>query len=109
MSKKSLTVEDIKTLVNLNNKYKEAKDRLDEAKARLVPDSVDFAKYFQEGVGSVNKVHASTTFIDYKRMLDDHPEIDIDDYTEERDSTRIYISNYKDDECKNLLQKVLRI
>lgn len=108
MAKKSLTINDIKTLVKLNNRYQEAKEALDIAKAELVPASVLAGKYFEEGVGSVNKVITTQTTVDYKKLLEDHPEIDIEEYTTYHDSSRIYIKNPSDDD-KALIRKVFNI
>lgn len=97
-AKRSLTIEDVKTLVNLDTAYKKAKKALDKAKAELIPDSVAEGKYVVEEYGCVQKVSIVQTVVDYKRLLADHPEIDISLYTEYKDAPRILFKDFRSEE-----------
>lgn len=95
-TKRALTTSDIETLVNLNTKQKVAKRDFDEAKAELIPDSVAEGKYVLANVGCVQKVGVVQTVIDYKRLVADHPEIDLSIYTSYKEAPRILITDFRE-------------
>jgi hypothetical protein len=95
MSKTTLTAKEVETLVKLNSKCKEAKKNLDEAKAELLPNSIAEGKYIAK-IGCVQKVGIVQTVIDYKRLIEDHPEINLKKYTTYKDAPRILITDFRD-------------
>lgn len=111
-AKKSLTTSDIQTLVKLNTAYKKAKKAFDEAKANLVPDSVAAGKYVLADVGSVSKLDVIQTVVDYKQLIADHPEIDLEIYTNHKEAPRIVIVDFSDgiqvEDDESFMKKLLR-
>ncbi len=105
-TKRALTTSDVKTLVNLNETVKEAKKAFEDTKAELVPESVCEGKYVVEGVGCVQKVSIVQTVIDYKKLIEDHPEINLKKYTTYKDAPRILITSAKKED-KSFIQKLL--
>ena len=95
-AKRSLTTSDIKTLVDLDTAYKKAKKALDNAKAELIPESVPEGKYVVADYGCVSKVAIVQTVIDYKKLLADHPEIDVSLYTTYKDAPRILFTDFRE-------------
>ncbi|MBP5468483.1 MAG: hypothetical protein J6Z11_04490 [Candidatus Riflebacteria bacterium] len=95
MSKTTLTAKEVETLVKLNTKCKEAKKDLDDAKAKLLPNSIAEGKYIAK-IGCVQKVGIVQTVIDYKRLIEDHPEINLKKYTTYKDAPRILITDFRD-------------
>lgn len=95
MSKTTLTAKDVETLVKLNTKCKAIKKELDDTKAELVPNSIAEGKYVAK-IGCVQKVSIVQTVIDYKRLIEDHPEINLKKYTTYKDAPRILIIDFRD-------------
>ena len=106
-TKTSLTTSDVKTLVNLNTKCKDAKKAFDDAKADLIPDSIAEGKYVVEGIGCVQKVGIVQTVIDYKKLIEDHPEINLKKYTTYKDAPRILIKDFRNED-ESFLKKLLK-
>lgn len=105
-TKRALTTSDVKALVNLNEAVKDAKRVFEDTKAKLVPESVCEGKYIVEGVGCVQKVSIVQTVIDYKKLIEDHPEINLKKYTTYKDAPRILITPAKKED-KSFIQKLL--
>lgn len=95
MSKTTLTTKEVETLVKLNTNYKNSKKKLDDAKAELLPNSIAEGKYIAK-IGCVQKVGIVQTVIDYKRLIEDHPEINLKKYTTYKDAPRILITDFRD-------------
>lgn len=95
MSKTTLTTKDVETLVKLNTNYKNSKKKLDDVKAELLPNSIAEGKYIAK-IGCVQKVGIVQTVIDYKRLIEDHPEINLKKYTTYKDAPRILITDFRD-------------
>ena len=107
-TKKTLTTSEVKLLVNLNTTSKDAKKALDDAKAELLPESIAEGKYIVEGFGSVIKANVIQTVVDYKRLIEDHPEINLKKYTEYKEAPRIFINDFRDKENKSFIAKLLK-
>lgn len=108
-TKRSLTTSDVKALVTLNRKQKESKKEFDDAKAELCPDSVAEGKYMVEGVGCVQKVAIIQTVVDYKKLIADHPKIDIEKYTTYKEAPRILIFDFQNEkDTKSFFGKFLK-
>jgi len=105
-AKNFLITEEIKALVKLNTAAKEAKKAFDEKKAEIITDDLAEGKYFVEDYGCVQKVNVIQTVIDYKRLVEDHPEINLKKYTEYKDAPRIIITDFRD-KSKSFIQKLL--
>lgn len=87
-----LTEKEIKELVIAQVEYKKAKDKFDEIKERLTKDLAP-GKY--EGkFGKVTKTIFEKTRTDWKRLIDDNPEIDVNKYSESQESVSVFIQNY---------------
>ena len=87
-----LTEKEIKELVIAQVEYKKAKDKFDEIKERLTKD-LEPGKY--EGkFGKVTKTIFEKTRTDWKRLIDDNPEIDVNKYSESQESVSVFIQNY---------------
>lgn len=95
MSKTTLTAKEVETLVKLNTNYKNSKKKLDDTKAELLPNSIAEGKYIAK-IGCVQKVGIVQTVIDYKRLIEDHPEINLKKYTTYKDAPRILITDFRD-------------
>ena len=95
MSKTTLTTKEVEALVKLNTNYKNSKKKLDDAKAELLPNSIAEGKYIAK-IGCVQKVGIVQTVIDYKRLIEDHPEINLKKYTTYKDAPRILITDFRD-------------
>lgn len=95
MSKTTLTTKEVETLVKLNTNYKNSKKKLDDTKAELLPNSIAEGKYIAK-IGCVQKVGIVQTVIDYKRLIEDHPEINLKKYTTYKDAPRILITDFRD-------------
>ena len=72
-----------------------SKKKLDDAKAELLPNSIAEGKYIAK-IGCVQKVGIVQTVIDYKRLIEDHPEINLKKYTTYKDAPRILITDFRD-------------
>ena len=74
--KTNLTVAEIKELVIADSAVKSAKTAFDILKEAKCKDLVT-GKYFADGIGAVYKTSTVRETIDYKRLLADHPEIEV--------------------------------
>lgn len=109
-TKHSLTTSDIKTLVDLDTAYKKAKKALDKAKADLCPESIAEGKYVVADYGCVQKVAIMQTVVDYKQLIADHPEIDLEAYTTYKEAPRILFTDFREqeDNKSSFLNKLLK-
>ena len=80
--KTTLSIQEIKLLADAQSAYTEAKFRLDALKEQLNIKDLPAGKYFADGVGVVLKTSCVRGTINYKKMLDEHQEIDPETYTE---------------------------
>lgn len=105
MSKTKLTPKEVEILVKLNSKCKQIKKDLDDTKAKLLPNSIAEGKYIAK-IGCVQKVSIVQTVIDYKRLIEDHPEINLKKYTTYKDAPRVLITDFRDAD-KSFMAKLL--
>lgn len=90
--KTNLTDAEIKELVVADAAVKSAKAAFDILKEAKCGNLVA-GKYFADGIGIVNKVATVRETIDYKRLLADHPEIDVEKYKTHTEVFTISIKN----------------
>lgn len=87
-----LTNEEIQKLVAADACAKSAKTAFDVLKDQLCKD-LPAGKYFAEGIGAVYKTAAVRGIVDYKRLLADHPEIDVEKYTNYTEVSSVSVKN----------------
>ena len=90
--KTNLTVAEIKELVIADSAVKSAKTAFDIIKEAKCKNLVT-GKYFADGIGAVYKTSTIRETIDYKRLLADHPEIDIEKYKTSTEVTSVTVKN----------------
>ncbi len=90
--KTNLTVAEIKELVIADSAVKSAKTAFDILKEAKCKNLVT-GKYFADGIGAVYKTSTIRETIDYKRLLADHPEIDIEKYKTSTEVTSVTVKN----------------
>ena len=90
--KTNLTVAEIKELVIADSAVKSAKTAFDILKEDKCKDLV-VGKYFADGVGAVYKTSTVRETVDYKRLLAEHPEIDVEKYKTFTEVTSISVKN----------------
>jgi len=89
---KQLTEQEIKELVIAQVEYKKAKDKFDEIKERVTKD-LEPGKY-ESKYGKIIKTVFEKAKVDYKKLLWDNPNIDVNKYTEIQEVSSIVIQNY---------------
>ena len=97
--KKSLSISEIKELV-------EAKQELDNAKEKFKIDDLAAGKYFAEGEGVVTKNVTVRATVNYKKLLEDNPSIDVKQYTEYTEVASVLIKPLKTND--SLLKRILK-
>lgn len=90
--KTNLTTAEIKELVIADSAVKSAKTAFDILKEAKCKNLVT-GKYFADGIGAVYKTSTIRETIDYKRLLADHPEIDIEKYKTSTEVTSVTVKN----------------
>ena len=90
--KTNLTVAEIKELVIADSAVKSAKTAFDILKEAKCKNLVT-GKYFADGIGAGYKTSTIRETIDYKRLLADHPEIDIEKYKTSTEVTSVTVKN----------------
>ena len=90
--KTTLTVAEIKELVIADSAVKSAKTAFDILKDEKCKDLVA-GKYFADGIGAVYKTTTVRESVDYKRLLAEHPEIDIEKYKTFTEVTCVSVKN----------------
>lgn len=90
--KKQLTEKDIKELIMAQVEYKKAKDKFEELKERFTADLVP-GKY-ESRYGNVIKTVFDKSKVNYKKLLWDNPDINVEDYTERQTVSSVLIQNY---------------
>jgi len=90
-----LSDEDISRLVDADTAVKEAKLKLDALKQELRVDDLSSGSYVAEGIGAVIKNTSIRGTVDYKKMLLEHPEIDVEQYTEYKEVSSLIIRNMR--------------
>lgn len=103
--KTTLTNAEIKELVIADAAVKSAKTALDILKEEKIKDLVP-GKYFAEGIGAVYKTATIRETIDYKRLLADHPEIDVEQYKVHTEVFSVSVKNMLQD--TSILGKLLK-
>lgn len=89
---KQLNEKDIKELIMAQVEYKKAKDKFEELKERLTAD-LEPGKY-ESRYGNVIKTVFDKSKVNYKKLLWDNPDINVEDYTEQQTVSSVLIQNY---------------
>lgn len=90
--KKQLTEKDIKELIMAQVEYKKAKDKFEELKERLTAN-LEPGKY-ESRYGNVIKTVFDKSKVNYKKLLWDNPDINVEAYTEQQTVSSVLIQNY---------------
>lgn len=89
---KQLTEKDIKELIMAQVEYKKAKDKFEELKERFTADLAP-GKY-ESRYGNVIKTVFNKSKVNYKKLLWDNPDINVEAYTEQQTVSSVLIQNY---------------
>lgn len=90
-TKKELSLNEIKELCEAKKKLDNAKTKYDMLKDAYCPEELLAGKYFIENVGVVTKNKTIRGTVNYKKLLEEHPEIDVEKYTEYAEVTSILV------------------
>ena len=104
--KKSLSISEIKELVEAKQELDNAKEKLDILKEKFKVDDLAAGKYFAEGIGVVTKNVTVRATVNYKQMLVEHPDIDVKAYTEYAEVASTLIKPLKSND--SLLKRILK-
>lgn len=104
--KKSLSISEIKELVEAKQELDNAKEKLDILKEKFKIDDLAAGKYFAEGEGVVTKNVTVRATVNYKKLLEDNPNIDVKVYTEYTEVSSVLIKPLKSNE--SLLKRILK-
>ena len=88
---KTLSDKDIKTLVNAYVEFKAAEAKFKSIKDALTKDIAP-GKHVSE-FGIVTKTVSTRSSVDYSKMLEDNPQIDVTEYTTEKEVVSVTIQN----------------
>ena len=103
--KTTLTAAEIKEMVIADSAVKSAKTAFDILKEEKCKDLVA-GKYFADGIGAVYKTSTVRETIDYKRLLAEHPEIDVEKYKTFTEVVSVSVKNMLQD--TGLFSKLLK-
>lgn len=81
-TKVSLSISEVKKLVEAKQELDNAKAKFDMLKEEYCPEELATGKYFADGIGVVSKNTTVRATVNYKKLLEEHPEIDVSKYTE---------------------------
>jgi len=95
MSKTTLSIEDIRKLADAKAEADNAKSKYENLRAELITDKLPAGKYFAEKIGEVIKSVSIRGIVDYKKLLEDHPEIDAEKYTEYKEITSVNVKSFQ--------------
>lgn len=90
---KKLEEKDMQKLINAYVKYKLAEKEFKNLKETIMKDIAE-GKYICKK-GYINKVKSVRTYIDTNKILEDHPEINEEDYLKETEVVTVTICNLK--------------
>lgn len=90
---KTLSSSDVKRLVKARFKLKEVERDFKNLKDELITEDVPLGKYESQD-GYVTKYLTTRRTIDTKKLLEDHPEINIEEYTTEKECVQVNIDRY---------------
>lgn len=90
-TKKELSHNEIKELCEAKQELDSAKLKYDMLKEAYCPEELLTGKYFIENVGVVTKNKTVRGTVNYKKLLEEHPEIDVEKYTEYTEVTSILV------------------
>ena len=93
MSKTMLSIEDIRRLVNAKAEADNAKANYEQVKSEIISDKLPAGKYFAENIGEVIKSLSVRGVVDYKKLLEDHPEIDVEKYTDYKEVASVIVKS----------------
>ena len=100
---KTLDKQEVDALVKAYVKYKAAEAEFKALKETLTND-IEPGKHVGK-YGYVNKSVSTRTTVDYKKLLEDNPDIDISKYTTEKEVVMVTIQNLlTEDDEKGLLR-----
>lgn len=105
--KTNLTEAEIRELVKADAAAKSAKTAFDILKEQLCSDLVE-GKYFFDGVGAVYKTNTIRETIDYKRLIAEHPEIDVDKYKVCTEVVSVSVKNLMGANDSGIFSKLLK-
>jgi len=88
---KQLNEKQIKQLVNAYVEFKRAEDAWKQLKAELT-DDLEPGRYESE-YGRVIKNTMKKRLTNWKSLIENHPELDVDAYTEVKDVTAVTVTN----------------
>lgn len=89
---KVLNDKQIKQMIQAYVKYKLAENQFKRIKDELTKDLIP-GKY-ESKYGHVTKTISIRKAVDYTAMLRDNPQINVEEYTQEKESTLITVHNY---------------
>ena len=90
-SRTNLTIQEIKALAAAQSAYTEAKFKLDALKEELGVKDLPDGKYFADGIGVVLKSSCVRGTLNSKKLLEEHPEINAEQYTEYKEISSVSI------------------
>lgn len=96
-TKTSLSISEIKELSEAKKQLDNAKTKFDMLKDTYCPEELAAGKYFAEGVGVVTKNTTVRATVNYKKLLEEHPDIDVAKYTEYTEVTSILVKPLSND------------
>lgn len=102
--KTTLSIQEIKALADAQSVYTEAKFKLDALKEQFGVKDLPAGKYFADGIGVVLKTSCVRGTVNYKKLLEEHPEIDVEVYTEYKDVDSVSIKPLSNND--SLLKKL---
>jgi len=89
---KTLSEKEVDALVKAYVKYKAAEAEFKLLKDTLVTDDIQPGKYTGKN-GYINKSTSIRSSVDYKKLLEDNPDIDVSSYTTEKEVTMVTVTN----------------
>lgn len=102
----SLSISEVKKLVELKQELDNAKAKFDAYKEEHCPEELVAGKYFAEGIGVVTKNITVRSTVNYKKLLEDHPEIDVSKYAEYTEVASILVKPLMTND--SLLKRILK-
>lgn len=95
----TLTIQQIKELAAAKSALDAAKINFDMLKDKYCAN-ISAGKYYAEGEGIVLKTVTVRSIVDYKTMLEEHPEINVEKYTEYKEVGSVTIKPLKNTTSK---------
>ena len=104
--KTSLSINEVKKLVEAKQELDNAKAKYDMLKEELCPEALAAGKYFADGIGVVTKNVTVRSTVNYKKLLEEHPDIDVSKYTEYTEVASILVKPLMSND--SLLKRILK-